>query len=50
MRYRVIYDSPRKRNCVYCLQDMDRHEAERQLANFKRLYMNPDGSGKEFFC
>lgn len=48
MLYHVVYDTPCKKGVTYCVCPMPREVAEKYLENFKRLYLNPDGTGKPY--
>jgi hypothetical protein len=45
--YNVAYDAPDGWR-IYCMCWMDYASAERQLDNFKGLYLNEDGTGKAY--
>jgi len=46
-RFNVFYDTPKGLK-KYCLCNMDIQEATKQLVNFKRRYLNSDGTGKTY--
>ena len=47
MKFNVFYDTPEGVK-EYCLCSMSFREAKKQLANFKRCYLNEDGSPKVY--
>jgi hypothetical protein len=45
--YNIAYHAPDGWR-LYCKCAMSLDEAKRQLANFKRLYLNEDGTGRAY--